>query len=552
MKFTFSSGQKPLDGYTIKRGIGKGGFGEVYFALSDGGKEVALKMLRGDHAEIELRGIRQCLNLKHPNLVSLYDVKVDDHGTPWVVMEYVAGDTLNAVLNRHPRGLPLELVQQWFPSLCRAVNYLHEHGIVHRDLKPANIFIEQGILKIGDYGLSKSISSSHRHAQTCSVGTVHYMAPEISSGNYNKSVDIYALGVLLYEMLTGTPPFDGESAQEVMMKHLMALPDLTRVPPAFQAILAKTLAKDPKERHASAAELVTEVEKLFVDIGMGPPPFWNKSMSALTAEPAGSGSKPEAASNVAPAPFAQPVPRLHRPEAVPTTIPVATPVTPPVVGPMPLRLRLSEAATSLLLSAILAAMASVLLAALNLSDDLNALGTMFFLTLGVCWSVLLPAPFWTAKEGDDWGRRLILMTLGGMVGLLAFWLDGWAPQLHSQAASEARSTVGHWLNNPFAVAAGFISYFGLGLGLPRWWRLAQRNRKVWFGFGPVVTTTIWAFALLIVWPWHDRPYGVAALILGSMIVQWVSPWTPPPPTPPRRLRLRHVPQTAEYIGHYAR
>src|SRR6185436_20092573 len=84
-------------------------------------------------------------------------------------------------------------------------------------------------------------------------------------GNYDKGVDIYALGVILYEMLTGAPPFDGESAQEVMMKHLMSLPDLTKVPPAFKPILAKALAKDPQQRHPTAAELVKEVETIFAD-----------------------------------------------------------------------------------------------------------------------------------------------------------------------------------------------------------------------------------------------------------------------------------------------
>src|SRR5712691_3383615 len=223
MKFTYGSGQRVLDSYTLKRGIGRGGFGEVYYALSDGGKEVALKLVRGHNLEIELRGMAQCLNLKHPNLLTLFDLRTDAQSDHWVVMEYIAGEPLSVVLNRHPQGLPQELAQQWFLALGRAVGYLHDHGIVHRDLKPGNIFLEQGQLKVGDYGLSKSMSSSHRSAQTSSVGTVHYMAPEISSGRYDKSVDIYALGIILYEMLSGSPPFDGESAQEIMMKHLMSL-----------------------------------------------------------------------------------------------------------------------------------------------------------------------------------------------------------------------------------------------------------------------------------------------------------------------------------------
>src|SRR6516164_5726776 len=144
MKFTHSSGQGPLDGFTLKRGVGRGGFGEVYFAVSDGGKEVALKLLRDNH-EVELRGVAQCLNLKHPNLVGLYDVRTDARGDHWVVMEHVSGESLHVILGRHFEGLPVEPAREWFLGLARAVAYLHDHGIVHRDLKPGNIFIENGV-----------------------------------------------------------------------------------------------------------------------------------------------------------------------------------------------------------------------------------------------------------------------------------------------------------------------------------------------------------------------------------------------------------------------
>src|SRR6267378_2554944 len=107
MKFIYNSGQRPLDGYSLKRGIGRGGFGEVYYAVSDGGKEVALKLVRGNQ-DVELRGMAQCLNLKHPHLVALYDMKTDAQGDHWVVMEYIAGEPLNIVLSRHPQGLPHE------------------------------------------------------------------------------------------------------------------------------------------------------------------------------------------------------------------------------------------------------------------------------------------------------------------------------------------------------------------------------------------------------------------------------------------------------------
>src|SRR5262249_46122800 len=271
MKFTYSSGQRPLDGYTLKRGIGRGGFGEVYFGVSDGGKEVALKVLRTNR-EVELRGVAQCLNLKHPHLVGLYDLKTDSQGDTWVVMEYVAGEQLSTVLQRHPQGLPPELAQPWFVSLARAVACLHDHGIVHRDLKPGNIFLENGVLKVGDYGLCKFISGTQASRQSQSVGTVHYMAPEVSTGNYNKQIDVYAAGIILYEMLTGKVPFDGETAGEILMKHLTAQPDLRKVPAEFAPIIAKALTKNPALRYGSMAEMARAVEAIGKEAPRAAPP----------------------------------------------------------------------------------------------------------------------------------------------------------------------------------------------------------------------------------------------------------------------------------------
>jgi len=260
MKYFYAHGARPLEGFTIQRGLGIGGFGEVYHATTDAGKEVALKRVQRN-LEIELRGVTQCLNIKHPNLVAIYDIRKDADGEAWVVMEYISGPSLREVLARHPHGLPPDEVERWFRGIAAAVAHLHDHDIVHRDLTPANIFDDHGIIKVGDYGLSKYIANSRRSGHTDSVGTCHYMAPEIGKGNYGKPIDIYALGVILYEMVTGRVPFSGESVQEVMMKHLVDDPDLTDVPEPYRTIVHRAMAKDPARRWPSAQKMMDYLEE---------------------------------------------------------------------------------------------------------------------------------------------------------------------------------------------------------------------------------------------------------------------------------------------------
>ena len=254
-RYTFGSGARPLDGYTIKRAIGRGGFGEVYYATSDSGKEVALKLILRN-LDVERRGVMQCMNLKCPNLLTIFDLKTSDAGDTFVVMEYVAGPSLASVLRQYPAGLPLAEVRHWLKGLVEGVAYLHDHGIVHRDLKPANLFMEEGIVKIGDYGLAKLITPSQGTEHSESIGTCHYMAPEIGSGKYHKPIDVYAMGVILYEMLTGRVPFEGETVNEVLMKHLTARPDVSMLPEPYQTIVAKALAKDPNHRISRVYDLL--------------------------------------------------------------------------------------------------------------------------------------------------------------------------------------------------------------------------------------------------------------------------------------------------------
>lgn len=258
MKFRYRAGDTPLEGYTIRKTIGHGGFGEVYHAVSDGGKEVALKLVQR-YLEVELRGVRQCLNVKHHNLLTIFDVRETDDGESWIVMEYVEGANLADVLAQHPKGLPVQECLRWLIGIIDGVDHLHRCAVVHRDLKPSNIFDDRGVVKIGDYSLSKFITASRHSGQTQTIGTVHYMAPEIGSGRYGREVDIYAVGVLLYEMLTGDVPFDGATPTEVLMKHLTAAPDLNRAPAAFRPVLARMLAKNPDERYSSLQAVMADI-----------------------------------------------------------------------------------------------------------------------------------------------------------------------------------------------------------------------------------------------------------------------------------------------------
>jgi serine/threonine protein kinase len=268
MKFQYGNGQSPLEGYVIRRGIGIGGFGEVYFAESDSGKEVALKRIQ-KNLDVEIRGVRHCLNLRHPNLVAIYDIRYDHEQQGWIVMEFIEGESLRDHLDRStdPLAGPIHSFEQGkperilpvFAQIIAGMTYLHDQGIVHRDLKPANIFLDKGLAKIGDYGLSKYISTSRRAGQTESVGTFHYMAPEIGKGEYGKEIDIYSLGIILYEMLTGTVPFDGQSTQEILLKHLTADPDLSMLPEGLAHVIGKSLAKNPTNRYRDGRELLHDL-----------------------------------------------------------------------------------------------------------------------------------------------------------------------------------------------------------------------------------------------------------------------------------------------------
>lgn len=513
-KFTHRCGERPLDGFTIKRGLGRGGFGEVYLAISDGGKEVALKLL-GDRNEAELRGIGYCLNIKHPNLVHLYDLRTDSRGKYWVVMEYVFGESLAQLIDRHPNGLPLELVREWFAALARGVAYLHDRGVIHRDLKPANVFIEHGTLKIGDYGLSRRLSDSTIENMTKWVGTPHYMAPEIRKGGYGTSVDIYACGVILYEMLTGRRPFEGQSPEEILLRHQCDAPDLQPLPTALQPVLARALDKDPSRRYPSVLELARAVEVAIHETLV-------RNAQIGTASSAGLHKTRQLAAASTVIDDGWPLPRLARPSR-PGGGESGTPVPDPAV----------ELLGGLYLAPIVCAACTLPWALLQSDAPWWLLGRIFLTATVFSWGVLVAGLLPARDEAHRLALRVVHFLIGAAVGLFVFWLDGWGLPSDPSTAT-ARDLVlwtGHRLT-PEALSAGirYLAYFGLVAAVVRWWQLTDRRRRERIRLAPVIGACAWAAVFLLLWPWESAHVllGLAPVGIAAVSVQVVAPWTSPP------------------------
>ena len=267
-----TKGQKINDRYEIKKIIGEGGMANVYLGYDTIlERDVAIKVLRGDLADDEKfvrRVRREAQNaslLSHPNIVQIYDVGEDD-GNFYIVMEYIKGQTLKQLIKKRGKLTPAETVDI-VSQLTDGLAHAHDSYIIHRDIKPQNIMIlEDGMVKITDFGIAMAINASDLTQTNSVMGSVHYLPPEQASGKGSTiKSDIYSLGIMMYEMLAGTMPFKGETAVEIAMKHLKnPMPSVRKenpsVPQALENIILKATAKNTKNRYNNVREVYEDIK----------------------------------------------------------------------------------------------------------------------------------------------------------------------------------------------------------------------------------------------------------------------------------------------------
>lgn len=262
-----SKGQKINNRYEIVKTIGEGGMANVYLANDTILKrKVAVKVLRGDLSADDKfirrfeREAQAVSNLSHPNIVEIYDVGVEDN-EHYIVMEYIDGKTLKQLLKKR-ESLTLTEVIDIMTQLTDGMAHAHESYIIHRDIKPQNIMIEDnGLIKITDFGIAMALNATQLTQTNSVMGSVHYLPPEQASGKAATiKSDIYSLGILMYELLTGNVPFKGDNAVEIALKHMKdKIPSIRKqnpaIPQSVENILLKATAKNPRNRYDSVREM---------------------------------------------------------------------------------------------------------------------------------------------------------------------------------------------------------------------------------------------------------------------------------------------------------
>ena len=460
------------------------------------------------------------------------------------------------------------------------VAYLHDHGIVHRDLKPANLFMEEGMVKIGDYGLAKLITPSQGTEHSESIGTCHYMAPEIGSGKYHKPIDIYAMGVILYEMITGRVPFEGETVNEVLMKHLTARPDVSKLPEPYQTIVAKALAKDPNHRISRVFDLLPSEDaprapevRIIGDGKAGPTVASSSARDGAPDRPApddvlrieaeepifyiGPDTRPARAqgqnglgerirarieerirANVdalrRPSRYRTP-PRNQAapPQAAPAhngTVrqaayarPASKQPTRRVAAPPPEppalpsgRVRTAELAATMLWAAPLVALLTIPAAAL-LGTDLSSDPQQ----LAFLYGMTLLGTWTTFVPNKLIEARKLDGTNRRLIALAAGLLVGGVGLVLARTLKLDLSPQHEFFDDPRYLGPVYFGVLYAVMG--GWSSLVARDRSARFRIMPVVATALLATALMPVWP-YTRQDGIAIAVLIATTVQLVSPW----------------------------
>jgi len=280
--------------YRIVRKLGTGGMANVYLAEDEVlGRRVAIKILNDRHAgddqfvERFRREAKNAASLSHPNIVSIYD-RGEAEGTYYIAMEYLDGRSLKElIVARGPA--PVNVAIDYARQILAAIRFAHRHGIVHRDIKPHNVLVDaEGRLKVTDFGIARAGTSQMTEAGSI-IGTAQYLSPEQAKGApVDQTSDLYSVGVVLYELLTGVVPFSGDTPVEIAMKHLSSTPEApskkrSEVPRDLDMVVLRALAKDPADRYQSAEEMDADLAR--VARGAAVSPATEEAATAIISRP---------------------------------------------------------------------------------------------------------------------------------------------------------------------------------------------------------------------------------------------------------------------------
>ena len=262
--------------YSLRDPLGSGGMAEVFLAYEEVlERDVALKILKEQYADDEgfverfRHEAQSAASLNHPNIVHIYEWGGTENGeASYIAMEYAPGGTLeDRILEDGP--LPPRTAVEVASQIAKALGFAHERGVIHRDIKPQNILLSAlGDAKVTDFGLARAAYSTSLSQTSLVLGTASYMSPEQAMGGpADPRSDLYSLGVVLYEMLTGELPYEGDSSVTIAVKHVMEPPQApgevnSEVPEGISALTQKLLAKDPGDRYTSATQLIEDLRRV--------------------------------------------------------------------------------------------------------------------------------------------------------------------------------------------------------------------------------------------------------------------------------------------------